>query len=167
MNRNPFADAGDNTDNPFDDPDIGQALASGATNGSSGGGGGVSAYAGYQMPSSSGAAEIGYAGYTSIGINDSSESTKIKTSAAAPTNANAYAGGGGGGSGGDVGIAAREAELRRREEELSAREAELEQQQNALRAHGLHPPNWPSLYPLVYHDIDAEVPAASRPVAHK
>ncbi|KAJ3239611.1 hypothetical protein HDU81_005592 [Chytriomyces hyalinus] len=62
---------------------------------------------------------------------------------------------------------AKEEELRRREEELRAREENVQSQEAALRAHGLHPPNWPPFYPLVYHDIDSEVPAASRPITAK
>ncbi|KAJ3023385.1 UNVERIFIED_CONTAM: hypothetical protein HDU68_008636 [Siphonaria sp. JEL0065] len=64
-------------------------------------------------------------------------------------------------------LAAKEAELRRREEALAAREQNVQSQEAALRAHGLHPPNWPPFYPLIYHDIDTEVPAASRPTITK
>ncbi|KAJ3061391.1 hypothetical protein HDU98_002708 [Podochytrium sp. JEL0797] len=64
-------------------------------------------------------------------------------------------------------FAAKEAELRRREEALASREQEIQNQEAALRAHGLHPPNWPPFYPIIYHDIDVEVPAASRPLTAK
>ncbi|KAJ3083445.1 hypothetical protein HDU99_009600 [Rhizoclosmatium hyalinum] len=63
--------------------------------------------------------------------------------------------------------AKREAELRRREEALAQREQSVQQQEAALRAHGLHPPNWPPFYPLIYHDIDQEVPESSRVVVTK
>ncbi|KAI9350251.1 scamp family-domain-containing protein [Obelidium mucronatum] len=68
---------------------------------------------------------------------------------------------------GSLSLAQKEADLRRREEALAAREQEVLQQEAALRAHGLHPPNWPPFYPLIYHDIDTEVPAASRPTITK
>ncbi|KAJ3037941.1 hypothetical protein HDV00_001220 [Rhizophlyctis rosea] len=62
---------------------------------------------------------------------------------------------------------AREEELRKREEELAAREAALQREQQEMRQHGFKPPNWPPFYPLVYHNIDDEVPEQYRPTAHK
>ncbi|KAI9225200.1 MAG: scamp family-domain-containing protein [Piptocephalis tieghemiana] len=59
----------------------------------------------------------------------------------------------------------REAELRRREEELKRREEELSQRQEEMRLHGGgKPPNFPPFYPFMYHDIDVEIPEASRKV---
>ncbi|KAI8610764.1 scamp family-domain-containing protein [Chytriomyces sp. MP71] len=81
---------------------------------------------------------------------------------AAATSATSAAPGAGAGD-----LRTREDELRRREEALLARESQVREQEAALRAHGLHPPNWPPFYPLIYHDIDTEVPAASRPIVHK
>ncbi|RKO90871.1 scamp family-domain-containing protein [Blyttiomyces helicus] len=55
-------------------------------------------------------------------------------------------------------LGARELELKRKEEELAAREAALKAEQEAIRRAGYNPPNWPPFYPLVYHDINAEIP---------
>ncbi|KAF8320125.1 scamp-domain-containing protein [Clavulina sp. PMI_390] len=54
------------------------------------------------------------------------------------------------------------ADLERRERELRDREASLNARENALRSGGKH--NWPPFFPLIYHDIDTEIPEASRPV---
>ena len=64
-------------------------------------------------------------------------------------------------------LSAREEELRKREEELMAREAALQREQQQMRSHGFHPPNWPSFYPLVYQNIEEEVPETYRPTMQK
>ncbi|KAJ3411928.1 Secretory carrier-associated membrane protein 5 [Chytridiales sp. JEL 0842] len=53
-------------------------------------------------------------------------------------------------------IASREAEIERREAELRHREAKLVEREAKLS--DLKPPNWPPFKPLVYHDIDADIP---------
>ncbi|KAI8807045.1 scamp family-domain-containing protein [Cladochytrium replicatum] len=55
-------------------------------------------------------------------------------------------------------FAAKEAELRRREEELAMREARVNQQQEEIRRAGFKPPNFPPFYPYIYHDINDEIP---------
>ncbi len=55
-------------------------------------------------------------------------------------------------------------ELRRREEELARRERELESRAAHIQKHGRN--NWPFFYPLIYHDIDAEIPPDSQPIMH-
>ncbi|ORX71293.1 scamp-domain-containing protein [Linderina pennispora] len=65
----------------------------------------------------------------------------------------------------DYGSDSREAELRRREEELAARERALNEREETLRTMppGTRPAlNFPPLYPIMYHDIDAEVPIGDR-----
>ncbi|KAI9355953.1 scamp family-domain-containing protein, partial [Zopfochytrium polystomum] len=56
--------------------------------------------------------------------------------------------------------AAREAELERREQELKAREARLKEREKEVG--GYHPPNFPPFKPLVYHDIQNDIPEAGR-----
>lgn len=56
--------------------------------------------------------------------------------------------------------AARMEELRRREEELARRERELETRAQHIQKHGRN--NWPFFYPLIYHDIEAEIPPDSQ-----
>ncbi|EIN07304.1 scamp-domain-containing protein [Punctularia strigosozonata HHB-11173 SS5] len=57
---------------------------------------------------------------------------------------------------------ARAAELERRERELERREQELTQKADHIRRHGRN--NFPPFFPLVYHDINEEIPEASRPL---
>ncbi|KAL5529650.1 hypothetical protein ACEPAG_5635 [Sanghuangporus baumii] len=64
----------------------------------------------------------------------------------------------------DASVVAREAELRRREEELNARARELSQQQDYIQRRRKN--NWPKFFPLIYHDIDDEIPADSRPLMY-
>ncbi|KAJ2306236.1 hypothetical protein IWW55_001549 [Coemansia sp. RSA 2706] len=59
----------------------------------------------------------------------------------------------------------REGELRRREEELAARERALQMREANVEAmaSGARPAlNFPPLYPIMYHAIDAEVPLGDR-----
>ncbi|KAJ2896652.1 hypothetical protein IWW38_001956 [Coemansia aciculifera] len=59
----------------------------------------------------------------------------------------------------------REAELRRREEALAAREQDLRTREANVQmlASGTRPAlNFPPLYPIMYHAIDAEVPTGDR-----
>ncbi|GAA99048.1 uncharacterized protein L969DRAFT_54729 [Mixia osmundae IAM 14324] len=51
-------------------------------------------------------------------------------------------------------------EIKRREAELAERESHLEQRQEHIRIHGRN--NWPFFYPLIFHDIDQEIPKESR-----
>lgn len=52
--------------------------------------------------------------------------------------------------------AMREDDIARRERELAERERELDARTEHMRKFGRN--NWPPFYPLVYHDIDAEIP---------
>jgi len=67
--------------------------------------------------------------------------------------------------GGDE-TAARLEEIRRREQELEQRERTLGQREEHIRLHGRN--NWPPKpfwpYPLLYHDIQAEIPSESRSI---
>ncbi|EST05034.1 hypothetical protein PSEUBRA_005842 [Kalmanozyma brasiliensis GHG001] len=56
----------------------------------------------------------------------------------------------------------RMAELRRREEELARRERDLDSRAAHIQKHGRN--NWPFFYPLIYHDIQAEIPPDSQPI---
>ncbi|KAN0059829.1 hypothetical protein ACQY0O_008403 [Thecaphora frezii] len=58
--------------------------------------------------------------------------------------------------------AARMEELRQRERELERRERELENRAAHIQKHGRN--NWPPFYPLIYHDIEAEIPADTQPI---
>ncbi|EPQ25905.1 uncharacterized protein PFL1_06578 [Pseudozyma flocculosa PF-1] len=58
--------------------------------------------------------------------------------------------------------AARADELRQRERELERRERELENRAAHIQKHGRN--NWPPFYPLIYHDIDAEIPPDAQPI---
>lgn len=58
--------------------------------------------------------------------------------------------------------AARMEELRRREQELERRERDLENRAAHIQKHGRN--NWPFFYPLIYHDIDAEIPPDAQPI---
>lgn len=51
----------------------------------------------------------------------------------------------------------RELDLIQREAEINRREAELNLKQKQLDQHGLHPPNWPLFYPVIYHDIQTDI----------
>ena len=53
-------------------------------------------------------------------------------------------------------------DIRRREQELDQRERELAQRADHMRRFGRN--NWPPFYPIVYHDIDAEIPPDSQPI---
>ncbi|WFD00553.1 hypothetical protein MYAM1_003302 [Malassezia yamatoensis] len=52
--------------------------------------------------------------------------------------------------------AMRDDDVARRERELEERERELDARTEHMRRFGRN--NWPPFYPLVYHDIDAEIP---------
>ncbi|KAJ2720052.1 hypothetical protein GGI07_004854 [Coemansia sp. Benny D115] len=68
-------------------------------------------------------------------------------------------------SAGGSGFDSREAELRRREEALEARERELNAREMHVQsmASGARPAlNFPPLYPIMYHNIDMEVPVGDR-----
>ncbi|CCF51928.1 hypothetical protein NDA11_005225 [Ustilago hordei] len=56
----------------------------------------------------------------------------------------------------------RAEELGRREEQLARRERELENRAAHIQRHGRN--NWPFFYPLIYHDIDVEIPPDSQPI---
>jgi len=58
------------------------------------------------------------------------------------------------------GSAAQMEDLARREAALQQRERELNARQEHIQRHGRN--NWPFFYPLIYHDIQAEIPEASR-----
>ncbi|CAD6884191.1 unnamed protein product [Tilletia controversa] len=53
-------------------------------------------------------------------------------------------------------------ELARRERELEQRERDLNARASHIQRHGRN--NWPPFYPMLYHDIDAEIPPDSRPL---
>ncbi|KAJ3350727.1 hypothetical protein HDU83_009455 [Entophlyctis luteolus] len=57
-------------------------------------------------------------------------------------------------------LAAREAELAKREAQLNKREEQLVQKEAQLEH--IHAPNFPPCKPLVYHDIEAEIPAEGK-----
>lgn len=70
-------------------------------------------------------------------------------------------------SSGDNETASRMEEIRRREAELAQREAALGQREEFIRRHGRN--NWPPrpfwpFRPLLYHDIEAEIPQESRQI---
>ncbi|KDN52575.1 scamp-domain-containing protein [Tilletiaria anomala UBC 951] len=58
--------------------------------------------------------------------------------------------------------AARLAEIERRERELEQRERDLQSRADHIKKHGRN--NWPFFYPLIYHDIDVEIPPESQQV---
>lgn len=60
-------------------------------------------------------------------------------------------------------IEEKKKELERREEELKAKEINI-LQRTAVQD-GLRPPNWPAIYPLVYHDISTDLPEATQYLA--
>ncbi|PAV23907.1 scamp-domain-containing [Pyrrhoderma noxium] len=62
-------------------------------------------------------------------------------------------------------IDSRAAELDRRQAELDAREAQIRREQEQLsnaRKNGRN--NWPPFFPLIYHEIEVEIPNDSRPL---
>ncbi|KAJ3207800.1 hypothetical protein HDU67_007212 [Dinochytrium kinnereticum] len=135
-NSNPF---GDSDENPFSDPAISTALSN------------TTAYISIDDPpvSVTGASAGIAAGAKAApagGYDFGSASSAPATSAAARS------------------LAAKEEELKKREEELAAREQALREHQENLRSHGLNLPNWPPFYPLIYHNIQDEIPETSRPL---
>ncbi|KAI0035913.1 scamp family-domain-containing protein [Vararia minispora EC-137] len=60
------------------------------------------------------------------------------------------------------GTTVRQADLDQRERDLERRERELQQRSEHIRKHGRN--NFPPFFPLIYHDISAEIPEASRPI---
>ncbi|KAJ1657069.1 hypothetical protein IWQ61_003460 [Dispira simplex] len=64
-------------------------------------------------------------------------------------------------------LSSREAELHRREEELARRERELQAQSEEIRKSGRPANNFPPFYPLIYLDIDVEIPEAHRPMVRR
>lgn len=68
----------------------------------------------------------------------------------------------------DPEIAARERELKAREEKLAALERDLEKRSEHVAKLEAQLPNWPSkCYPLTYHDIDKDIPEQQRPIVKK
>ncbi|KAJ3211415.1 Secretory carrier-associated membrane protein 5 [Dinochytrium kinnereticum] len=63
-------------------------------------------------------------------------------------------------SGNTSSLSSREAEIERREAELRHREAKLAEKESQLGDH--HPPNWPPCKPMVYHDIQNDIPETGR-----
>ncbi|KAI8826960.1 scamp family-domain-containing protein [Fimicolochytrium jonesii] len=63
-------------------------------------------------------------------------------------------------SSGGGGEYAKELELQRREAELKVREARLAEREKITGT--FTPPNWPVCKPMVYHDIDKDIPAGGR-----
>ena len=90
------------------------------------------------------------------GMKESSSSTTLNGGG------NGYMMGNGSSSSTSFHTNAKEEELRKREEDLLAREKQLRQQQEALAKVGYHPPNWPPFKPLIYHDIDVEIPESEQ-----
>ncbi|VDB83043.1 unnamed protein product [Peniophora sp. CBMAI 1063] len=64
--------------------------------------------------------------------------------------------------GGGASASSRQAELDAREAELERRERELNQRQEHVRRFGRN--NFPPFFPLIYHDINAEIPEGTRSV---
>lgn len=62
---------------------------------------------------------------------------------------------------GDVSLRQREAELERREQMLQYRESKLNQKEVQLQQYG-QLPNWPRCKPMIYHDIDKDIPEGGR-----
>ncbi|KAJ3096852.1 Secretory carrier-associated membrane protein 5 [Phlyctochytrium planicorne] len=58
--------------------------------------------------------------------------------------------------GGNAGASDRERDLERREREIKEREAKLTEREKTVGK--LHPPNFPPFRPLVYHDIQNDIP---------
>jgi hypothetical protein len=58
--------------------------------------------------------------------------------------------------------AARLEAIRQREADLDRRERELSERAEIIKHHGKN--NWPFFFPLIYHDISEEIPEASRPL---
>jgi len=54
------------------------------------------------------------------------------------------------------------ADLERREREVREREAQLDARETAIKTRGKN--NWPFFFPLIYHNIDEEIPEPSRPL---
>lgn len=68
----------------------------------------------------------------------------------------------------DDGIDAREESLLLREAKVAEKERNLENLASRLGGYPSQPPNWPSTcYPLVYHDIHAEVPERYQDLVYK
>jgi len=65
-----------------------------------------------------------------------------------------------GGPGGDS-AGSRMEEIRRREAELAERERNLGQREQHVKDYGRN--NWPPFFPLIFHDIDTEIPEESKP----
>ncbi|KAJ3117300.1 Secretory carrier-associated membrane protein 5 [Phlyctochytrium bullatum] len=63
-------------------------------------------------------------------------------------------------TGNTASLSAREAEIERREAELRHREARLAEKESNLSDY--NPPNWPPCRPLVYHDIQNDIPEGGR-----
>ncbi|KAJ2504429.1 hypothetical protein GGH95_005441 [Coemansia sp. RSA 1836] len=97
--------------------------------------------------------------YTPVGPDADGHSAYAKRSIFSDNNSGATK------SGGGFVHDDREAELRRREEALAAREQELRTREANVQmmASGTRPAlNFPPLYPIMYHAIDAEVPTGDR-----
>ncbi|KAJ3352794.1 hypothetical protein GGF32_003571 [Allomyces javanicus] len=58
-------------------------------------------------------------------------------------------------------------ELERREQQLAAREAQLRVQEDKIGEFLGRQPNFPKFRPLVYHDIDKEIPDAGKPLVKR
>ncbi|KAI8922258.1 scamp family-domain-containing protein [Powellomyces hirtus] len=60
----------------------------------------------------------------------------------------------------DGGGMTRELELQRREADVAQREARLRDRERAVGT--FNPPNWPKCRPMIYHDIEKEIPVRGR-----
>ncbi|KAI8844786.1 scamp family-domain-containing protein [Chytridium lagenaria] len=141
-NNNPFDD---DQNNPFSDPSISTALSG-------------SAYV--SLDDSFAASAANAVPIIPLSVSSASApATGYGRGPASPMDANAAAA--------RAALTAKEEELKKKEEELAARERALRDQEETLRSHGLNPPNWPPFYPLIYHNIDDEIPEPSRPLMTK
>jgi secretory carrier-associated membrane protein len=56
----------------------------------------------------------------------------------------------------------RELELDAREAQLNFRENKVKEQEAKMAKYGWHPPNWPPFRPVLYHDIEEEIPGPGK-----
>jgi len=154
LDSNPFsADAGDYAaaPNPFSDPSVNTARAS------SGGEGDTNPFDSAVLPAGRPSAYSNP--YGSIeGPKPGKERGKDKEMTEKRPSDSAYRAGS---SLEESSSSAREESLLRRENKLLQRERELEDRERSVRERGgIGEPNWPSkCYPLLYHDISAEIPS--------
>lgn len=147
MSGNPFNDdegAGGGTGNPFEDYSSAAVVGSGENDY----GGGADSRANLNEPSHIVASDVAVGSPSSSPWKSVTTNSNAYTSAGSPADLSA--------------LRQREEELQRREQTLAYREARLAERETKVQELGQTAPNWPRCRPMIYHDIQRDIPENGR-----